>query len=190
MPLEVRSFRFLLSSLAELIASFPFLSQNHVYDEHSSTLQLYWSERDVITFLAEREFCSSSPPLARSPADHPSSFRIPDPGGDDEHLNKVKKLGDHHASLEVSSRAQDENALFDDEDEDEEETEEIVVKARKLTQAEEKASVQRSKSAAKSTHVFEGLRTPVAGGHRIQDIKELMTVPVSRRIFLSSSNLR
>ncbi|KAL7414362.1 hypothetical protein BDY24DRAFT_36922 [Mrakia frigida] len=125
--------------------------ENHVYDEHTDTLQLYWSDRDVITFLAER--------------------------GDDEHLNKVKKLGDHHAQLEVSSRAQDENALFDD-DEDEEEAEEIVVKGRKLTQAEEKESIQRSKSAAKTPPVFQGLRTPAAGGHRIQDIRELMTVPV------------
>ena len=154
-----------------------FVPQNHVYEEHTSTLQLYWSDRewdfiptrhdrrltrycdlapagDVITFLAER--------------------------GDDEHLNKVKKLGDHHASLEVSTRGQDESALFDDDEEsqDEEETEEIVVKARKLTQAEEKASVQRSKSAAKTSPVFEGLRTHAAGGHRIQDIRELMKVPV------------
>lgn len=99
--------------------------------------------------------------------------------GDDEHLNKVKKLGDHHASLEVSTRGQDESALFDDEeDEDEAKPAETTVQARKLTSAEEKESVQRSRSAAKTAPKFEGLRTHAAGGHHIQDIKELMTVPV------------
>lgn len=159
--------------------------QNHVCDEHTDTLQLYWSDRDVITFLAEREPCRSLPSSSRSASlTFPPAFFFSS-GGDDEHLNKVKKLGDHHAQLEVSSRAQDENALFDD-DEDEEEAEEIVVKGRKLTQAEEKESIQRSKSAAKTAPVFQGLRTPAAGGHRIQDIRELMTVPVSRLAFISA----
>ena len=39
--------------------------QNHVFEEHSHTLQIYWSTRDVITWLAENS--------------------------DDEHLKKVKQ---------------------------------------------------------------------------------------------------
>lgn len=51
MPLEVSLFA--LSPLRPVF-NHPLL-QNHVFDEHNSTLQLYWSDRDVISFLAERQ---------------------------------------------------------------------------------------------------------------------------------------
>jgi protein SSD1 len=121
---------------------------NHVYDEHSHTLQIYWSERDVITWLAENS--------------------------DDEHLKKVKKTAEQHAvKMEVASRSvHDESALFDEDDGEDE----IIVNR---TRAEEKkeTSVQRTRSQANVKPEFEGLRK-TATGHRIQDIKELMTVPV------------
>lgn len=56
MPLEVRFASWSRSTRSLVLTSLVCLSsQNHVYDEHTDTLQLYWSDRDVITFLAERE---------------------------------------------------------------------------------------------------------------------------------------
>ena len=71
--------------------------QNHVYDEHTHTLQIYWSTRDVITWLAENS--------------------------DDEHLKKVKQNAEQHAlKMEVASRSvHDEKALFDEDDNEEDE---------------------------------------------------------------------
>ena len=68
--------------------------QNHVYDEHSHALQIYWSDKDVITWLVENS--------------------------DDEHLKKVKQHAEQHAvKMEVTSRSvHDEKALFDEDDED------------------------------------------------------------------------
>ena len=125
--------------------------QNHVYEEHAHSLQIYWSERDVITWLAENS--------------------------DDEHLKKVKQNAEQHAAkLEVASRSvHDEKALFDEDDSDEDE----IVLGRP-TQQEEVAetSKQRLLSMAKAQPVFEGLRTSPAG-HKIQEIREMMSVPVS-----------
>lgn len=123
---------------------------NHVYDEHTHTLQIYWSNRDVITWLAENS--------------------------DDEHLKKVKKNAEQHAvNMELTSRSvHDEKALFD-EDEDENDEDEIVLGRDK--EAEKETSKQRLISMAKIQPEFEGLRTSPSG-HKIQDIKELMTVPV------------
>jgi protein SSD1 len=123
---------------------------NHVYDEHSHTLQIYWSTRDVLSWLAENS--------------------------DDEHLKKVKQNAEAHAvKMEVASRSvHDEKALFDEDDADEDE---IVLGRDMEAEKAPETSKQRLLSAAKVQPVFEGLRTTPAG-HRIQDIKELMTVPV------------
>ncbi len=111
-------------------------------------MQIYWSDRDVITWLAENS--------------------------DDEHLKKVKHNAEQHAfKMEVASRSvQDENALFDDNDDDE------IVLGRDMDEIVKETSKQRLLSMAKVKPEFEGLRiTPV--GHKVQDIRELMTVPVS-----------
>ncbi|KAG8218853.1 SSD1 protein [Butyriboletus roseoflavus] len=123
---------------------------NHVYDEHTHTLQIYWSSKDVITWLAENS--------------------------DDEHLKKVKQNAEAHAAkMEVASRSlHDENALFDEDDDEEDE---IVLGRDSEMIKEIYTSKQRQLSAAKVEPVFEGLRT-TSSGHKIQDIKELMTVPV------------
>ncbi|KAF8529132.1 SSD1 protein [Hysterangium stoloniferum] len=121
---------------------------NHVYDEHSHTLQIYWSERDVISWLAENS--------------------------DDEHLRKVKQTAEQHAlKMEVTSRSvQDESALFE-EDEDEDE----VVIGRTEKPETKETSKQRLLSQAKLKPEFEGLRATTTG-HRIQEIRELQSVPV------------
>ncbi|KAJ7228625.1 SSD1 protein [Mycena pura] len=121
---------------------------NHVYDEHSHTLQIYWSEKDVISWLAENS--------------------------DDEHLKKVKQNAEQHAlKMEVASRSvHDESALFD---EDEAEDDEIVLGREEVKHVPE-TSAQRLLSMAKMRPEFEGLRT--TSGHKIQDIRELMSVPV------------
>jgi protein SSD1 len=123
--------------------------QNHVYDEHTHTLQIYWSTRDVISWLAENS--------------------------DDEHLKKVKQNAEQHAlKMEVASRSlHDESALFD---EDEAEDEIVLGRDDKVEEMKE-TSAQRLYSMAKVKPEFEGLRAP-SSGHKIQDIKELMTVPV------------
>ncbi|KAI6105535.1 SSD1 protein [Pisolithus sp. B1] len=124
---------------------------NHVYDEHSHTLQIYWSGKDVISWLAENS--------------------------DDEHLKKVKQNAEAHATkMEVASRSvHDEKALFD---EDDAEDDEIVLGRDSELVKEAETSKQRLLSASKVQPVFEGLKT-TAAGHKIQEIKELMTVPVS-----------
>jgi protein SSD1 len=123
---------------------------NHVYDEHSHTLQIYWSDRDVITWLAENS--------------------------DDEHLKKVKENAEQHAvKMEVASRSvHDERALFDEDDGDDE----IVLGHDNDDAAEEEVeSGQREISKARVIPEFEGLKR-TAAGHKIQQVKELMTVPV------------
>jgi len=122
---------------------------NHVFEEHTHTLQIYWSNRDVITWLAENS--------------------------DDEHLKKVKQNAEQHAlRMEVASRpVYDEKALFeDDADEDE-----IVLGRDEELQEQKVTSGQRLLSIAKDKPAFEGLRMTPAG-HKIQDIQEMMTVPV------------
>lgn len=123
--------------------------ENHVYDEHSYTLQIYWSDKDVINWLAENS--------------------------DDEHLKKVKRNAEQHAvKMEVTSRSvHDEKALFDEDEDDDDE----IVLARSEPGKVEETSKQRKLSLAKEQPSFEGLRTSAAG-HKIQDIRELMTVPV------------
>jgi protein SSD1 len=95
---------------------------------------------------------------------------------DDEHLKKVKQNAEQHAlKMEVASRSvHDENALFD---EDEAEDDEIVLGRDDKAAEEKEVSNQRLYSLAKVQPEFEGLRAP-SSGHKIQDIKELMTVPV------------
>lgn len=126
------------------------LFQNHVYDEHSHTLQIYWSDKDVITWLAENS--------------------------DDEHLRKVKQNAEQHAvKMEVASRSlHDEKALFDEDDNDEDE---IVLGRPNAEEAEVENSKQRLLSKNKPVPQFEGLKTTPAG-HKIQEIREIQTVPV------------
>ncbi|PFH52769.1 hypothetical protein AMATHDRAFT_56203 [Amanita thiersii Skay4041] len=124
---------------------------NHVYDEHTDTLQIYWSNRDVITWLAENS--------------------------DDEHLKKVKQNAEQHAlKMEVVSRpVQDEKALFEEDDADDDD--EIVLGRDDEMWEEIDTSKQRLLSKAKVKPEFEGLRI-TSSGHKIQDIRVLMTVPV------------
>ncbi|THG99306.1 hypothetical protein EW026_g3016 [Hermanssonia centrifuga] len=123
---------------------------NHVFDEHKHTLQIYWSERDVINWLAENS--------------------------DDEHLMKVKQNAEQHAlKMEVASRSvNDEQALFDEDDMEEDE---IVLERPAEQEQTPETSKQRLLSKAKVQPVFEGLKT-TAAGHKIQEIQEMQTVPV------------
>lgn len=77
--------------------------------------------------------------------------------------------------MEVASRGvHDEQALFDEDDGDDE----IVLgRDNKEVLESEEESKQRMLSKAKVMPEFEGLKTSSAG-HKIQEIKELMTVPV------------
>jgi len=129
--------------------------QNHVFDEHTRILQIYWSDQDVIGWLAENS--------------------------DDEHLKKVHRTAEQNAAkMEVVSRSiHDEKALFDEDDDDDDE---IVIGRTSIKESPEapvaiETSKQRLFSIAKVEPVFEGLKTPAAG-HKIQEIKELMSVPV------------
>ena len=79
--------------------------------------------------------------------------------------------------MEVASRSvHDEKALFDEDDTEEDE---IVLGRSDSVAPEPETSKQRLLSMAKASPEFEGLRT-TSSGHKIQDIKELMTVPVSK----------
>lgn len=122
--------------------------QNHVYDEHKHTLQIYWSERDVITWLAENS--------------------------DDEHLKKVKQNAEQHAAqMEVvSASVNEEQALFDEDDQEDE-----IVLGREAKEDTVETSKQRLLSKSKAQPVFEGLKT-TAAGHKIQEIREMQSVPV------------
>jgi protein SSD1 len=131
-------------------------------------LGIYWSDRDVIAWLAENS--------------------------DDEHLKKVHRTAEQTAAnMEVASRnVHDENALFDEDedDDDDDDDDEIVIGRTSARESPEappvvETSRQRLLSMAKVEPVFEGLKTSAAG-HRIQEIKELMSVPV--RIFYYSSH--
>lgn len=95
---------------------------------------------------------------------------------DDEHLKKVKQNAEQHAlKMEVASRSvHDESALFD---EDEGDDDEIVLGRSDNGREVAETSKQRLLSLAKVKPEFEGLRS-TAAGHKIQDIRELMTVPV------------
>jgi protein SSD1 len=98
----------------------------------------------------------------------------------------VKENAEQHAvKMEVASRSvHDEKALFDEDDGDDE----IVLGRDDVEVEEEVESVQREISKAKVTPVFEGLKTTPAG-HKIQQIKELMTVPVGAFRLASSVSL-
>jgi protein SSD1 len=131
---------------------------NHVYDEHLHTLQIYWSDKDVISWLVDNS--------------------------DDEHLKKVKQNAEQHAvKMEVASRSvHDEKALFDEDDDDDVngDDDEIVLGRESAPVAAPPApetSKQKLYSIAKHQPQFEGLKVTSAG-HKIQEIRELMTVPV------------
>lgn len=132
-------------------------------------LQIYWSDKDVITWLAENS--------------------------DDEHLKKVKQNAEQHAvKMEVASRSvHDEKALFDEDEEDgvNGDDDEIVLgreSAPVAVSPVQETSNQRLYSIAKHQPQFEGLRVTSAG-HKIQEIRELMTVPVRDIFFFSLSRI-
>jgi len=76
--------------------------------------------------------------------------------------------------MEVASRSvNDEEALFDEDEGDDDEI--VLERADKIDMNE--TSKQRLLSQAKVKPEFEGLRATTAG-HKIQDIRELMSVPV------------
>jgi protein SSD1 len=95
---------------------------------------------------------------------------------DDEHLKQVKQNAEQHAlKMEVASRSvQDEKALFDEDDGDDE----IVLGRSEGGREEKETSNQRLLSMAKVQPQFEGLKVN-SSSHKIQEIRELMTVPVS-----------
>lgn len=122
------------------------------------TLQIYWSDKDVISWLVDNS--------------------------DDEHLKKVKQNAEQHAvKMEVASRSvHDEKALFDEDDDDDVngDDDEIVLGRESAPVAAPPApetSKQKLYSIAKHQPQFEGLKVTSAG-HKIQEIRELMTVPV------------
>ena len=108
-------------------------------------------------------------------------------------MKKVKQTAEQHAlKMEVSSRSTyDESALFDEDDADE-----IVLgRTNDLEEEKKETSKQRLISQAKLKPEFQGLRS-TPSGHKIQDIRELMTVPVSWQLYcmcesyLSNGTLR
>ncbi len=90
---------------------------------------------------------------------------------------KVKQNAEQHAlKMEVASRSvNDEQALFDEDDMEEDE---IVLERPAEQEQTPETSKQRLLSKAKVQPVFEGLKT-TAAGHKIQEIQEMQTVPVS-----------
>ena len=83
--------------------------------------------------------------------------------------------------MEVASRSvHDEKALFDEDDVEEDE---IVLGRNDNSKVTEETSKQRLLSLAKVKPEFEGLRISSAG-HKIQDVRELMAVPVCDIFFL------
>lgn len=103
---------------------------------------------------------------------------------DDEHLKKVKQNAEQHAvKMEVASRSvHDEKALFDEDDGEDE-----IVLGRDVRGKDDEAnSKQRQLSKSRVAPRFDGLRS-TPSGHKIQEIKELQTVPV--RTCLSANPL-
>ena len=115
-------------------------------------MQIYWSDKDVIGWLAENS--------------------------NDEHLKKVHRTAEQNAmKMEVASgNVNDEHALFE---EDDDEDDEIVIGRTNTKEDPEVAEISKQGllSMARVEPVFEGLKTPAAG-HKIQEVKELMSVPV------------
>ena len=80
--------------------------------------------------------------------------------------------------MEVASRSvHDESALFDEDDNDDDE---IVLGRPNAEEQEVETSQQRLLSKNKPEPQFEGLKT-TAAGHKIQEIREVQTVPVRIR---------
>jgi hypothetical protein len=112
---------------------------------------------------------------------------------DDEHLKKVHRTAEQNSvKMEVVSRSvHDEKALFEEDDDDDDDDDDEIVIGRTSTKEDPEAppvaetSKQGLLSMAKVEPVFEGLKTPAAG-HKIQEIKELMSVPVC--VFYYSSH--
>lgn len=133
--------------------------QNHVFDEHTDTLQIYWSTKDVIAWLAANS--------------------------DDEHLKKIKQNAERHAAaMEITSRSvHDEKALFD-----EDEAEDEVVLGRKEAAGPE-TSTQRLLSMNKIKPEFEGLRTTASGHliQDIKELQSVPVRPFVPCLFIKCS---
>ena len=91
-------------------------------------------------------------------------------------MKKVKQNAEQHAvKMEVASRSvNDEQALFDEDDQDDE----IVLGRTDVKEEGPETSKQRLLSRAKVQPIFEGLKITNAG-QKIQEIREMQTVPVS-----------
>lgn len=88
--------------------------------------------------------------------------------------------------MEVASRSvHDESALFDEDDNEEDE----IVLGRSNAEPEvAETSKQRLLSKQKFPPQFEGLKT-LPSGHKIQEIRELMTVPVCNNLSYVPSSI-
>lgn len=140
---------------------------NHVHEEHSNTLKLYWKQGvDVVSYLSENST--------------------------DAHLHSIRRHADRHAKLmEASSQSvQAESALFED-DEDDDVQHPLKTGGGGELGEREMQSVQRMKSAAMMKMAgslegtkgleFEGIeKIEAAPGvtHCVQTIRELQSVPV------------
>ena len=91
----------------------------------------------------------------------------------------MKENAEQHAvKMEVASRSlHDEKALFDEDDGDDDDDEIVLGRDNAEPEEGDVQSVQRDISKTRITPEFEGLKTTPAG-HKIQQVKELMTVPV------------
>ncbi|KAG0142885.1 hypothetical protein CROQUDRAFT_49643 [Cronartium quercuum f. sp. fusiforme G11] len=136
---------------------------NHVHDEHSNTLKLYWKQGvDVVSYLSEHST--------------------------DAHLHSVRHHAERHAKLmEASSQSvQAESALFDD-DEDDVVQHPLKAVGGKVSEREKKSSQRmksvemmgaKGKSSLKWGKAVEKIEAAPGVTHCVQTIRELETVPV------------
>lgn len=126
--------------------------EHYSYEEHNGVLSLWWKKgKDTIEWLSENN--------------------------DDSHLKAIRGLAQHHAQqleMRMSSQSQDaEAALFEEDDDDE-----VQEAQRKVWSGEDaQGSVQRLKSFRRQDIANQGASI-TATGHCVQEIRELLTVPV------------
>ena len=125
------------------------LLKHHSHDESSNTLTLYWRKSvDVISWLAEHSA--------------------------DAHVKRLRESAAQHAMMEMTSQSHtDEEALFEDDPTDAP----SAAYAAMLSGEDAKGSEQRQKSFKRDPIDFKGV-TVTRDGHHVQEITELMTVPI------------
>lgn len=125
------------------------LLQHHSHDENSNTLTLYWKKGvDVISWLAEHSA--------------------------DTHVKRLRESAAQHSMMEMTSQSHaDEEALFEDDPTDTP----SAAYAAMVSGEDAKGSEQRQKSLKKEQIDFNGV-TVTRDGHHVQEITELMTVPI------------